>query len=526
MMYAGKDFAYSTGAAPYNDAGNGPYSHYVDNTNSKATDTDNPYGTKDKPRVSIPKDLPAGSVVEVHGGPYSTGNFNGNGYIGLYGIGTAAQPIFIRGVPGALPTFSRNCIVFGSYVIYENLSFINDAYISHRPELAPGGATDSDHLVFRHLVMTGTGTTIGNIVAISGLGQWSDPTLPLSRNCVVWDCTITNYGDWQSDVENDAGGVIVGGFNATDIWILNNTISHSGGDACRIGSNPVTQYPTYTARRLYVGGNTFFDNRENGLDIKGCYDAIISQNNMWGARPTSSSNGEATAGHYKCDNIWIIFNTIHDSTTGLSLSDGLGFYFIGNVVYDCDNGVKFWSSNTIAIVGNTFAGFQTGINDIGGTEAHPIINNIFTGLTDKVNGYQIKLLTTAANLSDMKNNSIYEKDGTFRVYWSKLYTSIDSLKIGTGKAQGCLVSDPKFVNGTTNDFHLQAESPAIDAATTPSTYTALFAAKFPGNSIAFDRDGIPRPQGPSWDIGAYEYNAEGNPTPTPNPPQNLQVQEN
>ena len=526
LMYAGQTFDYSTGSAPYKDAGNGPYSHYVDNSKSNATDSDNPYGTASLPRQTIPKDIPAGSVVEIHGGPYSTITFNGNS-IGLYGVGTAAKPIFIRGVPGALPTFSLSCIVFGSYIIYENLSFIKNANISHRPELFPGGERDSDHLVFRHLVMKGTGVSLGNGAAIGGIGSWDTTDAPWSRNIVVWDCSINDYGDWsQSADENDYQGIQCGGFNATDIWFLNNTVYHMGGDGCRIGSNPVPSYPTYTSKRLYVGANKFYDNHENGLDIKGCYDAVISQNEMWGASPTSSSNGEEIVAHYKCDNIWIVNNTLHNATSGISVSDGLNLYFIGNAVYDCEIGVKFWSSNFMPIIGNTFARFQTGISDVGGSYPHHVINNIFTGLTDKTTGFHVKLATASAVGSDMKNNVVYESGGTFRVYWGVLYTSLASLKVGTGKAQDCLVSDPKFINGTANDFHLQSASSAKDAAATPATYTALFATRFPGSSIAYDPDGISRPQGSAWDIGAYEY-VSGDPTPTPTPtpaaPENLQI---
>jgi hypothetical protein len=65
-MYAGK--TYAAGGFVYKDAGSGPYTHYVDNTNSASTDTNNPYGTKEKPRKTIPNNLPKGSVVEVHGG--------------------------------------------------------------------------------------------------------------------------------------------------------------------------------------------------------------------------------------------------------------------------------------------------------------------------------------------------------------------------------------------------------------------------------------------------------------------------
>jgi hypothetical protein len=52
--------------------------------------------------------------------------------------------------------------------------------------------------------------------------------------------------------------------------------------------------------------------------------------------------------------------------------------------------------------------------------------------------------------------------------------------------------DPGFVAGAQQDFRLKAGSPAIDAGTALST-------------VPDDFDGVPRPQGPGFDIGAYEY---------------------
>ncbi len=60
--------------------------------------------------------------------------------------------------------------------------------------------------------------------------------------------------------------------------------------------------------------------------------------------------------------------------------------------------------------------------------------------------------------------------------------------------------NPLFVS--TNDFHLQSNSPAIDAGVVAT-------------NVPFDIAGTPRPQGKTWDIGAYEYVPGGGDTTPP-----------
>src|SRR5947209_2509162 len=61
--------------------------------------------------------------------------------------------------------------------------------------------------------------------------------------------------------------------------------------------------------------------------------------------------------------------------------------------------------------------------------------------------------------------------------------------------------DPVFVNFASRDFHLQSTSPLINKATTLSAVTN-------------DYDGVARPQGSGYDIGALEF---VNTTPPPPP---------
>jgi hypothetical protein len=59
--------------------------------------------------------------------------------------------------------------------------------------------------------------------------------------------------------------------------------------------------------------------------------------------------------------------------------------------------------------------------------------------------------------------------------------------------------DPMFVNPANNDFHLLTGSPAIDKGEARQ-------------DVPTDHDGISRPQGAGWDIGAYEFCAGTCPT--------------
>jgi parallel beta-helix repeat protein len=78
-----------------------------------------------------------------------------------------------------------------------------------------------------------------------------------------------------------------------------------------------------------------------------------------------------------------------------------------------------------------------------------------------------------------------------------------------GNASGYVIShnltgDPLLVNAASANFHLQSGSPAINAGVNLSP------------TVTTDFDGVLRPQGCCYDIGAYEY--RGTPQPTPPAP--------
>jgi len=77
--------------------------------------------------------------------------------------------------------------------------------------------------------------------------------------------------------------------------------------------------------------------------------------------------------------------------------------------------------------------------------------------------------------------------------YNLIYGADDPTVIGP---HDILDQDPQFSDSINNDFRLQPSSPAIDHG------DSLF-------EVQFDIIGTSRPQGPRWDMGAYEYIATG-----------------
>ena len=200
------------------------------------------------------------------------------------------------------------------------------------------------------------------------------------------------------------------------------------------------------------------------------------------------------------------------------------------------NGDPPWQGATNVIIEGNFC-FNIGtqfifISDINNKSDHiTIVNNIF-----KKNGAHgiavsgIEYLTLANNIianvsyaaisvgnspnSKIINNIIYydySSDGVFRIdpvidEVSKVGLTLDynlhfpNTRVtfpGVYDTNGIFGKDPKFIDPNGNNFHIQNSSVAIDSGSDMSSY------------LSNDKDGISRPQGSAWDIGAYEYVGSG-----------------
>jgi hypothetical protein len=129
-------------------------------------------------------------------------------------------------------------------------------------------------------------------------------------------------------------------------------------------------------------------------------------------------------------------------------------------------------------------------------------------------------------LMNLHNNVVYQNAG--EIYIDGVTGQIKGdhnlwFGLGAGPSQttGNLNADPLFVNRAGGDFHITSSSPAKDSGVTMLPSNPF--APNPTPSTARDKDGVSRPQGTAFDMGAYEFFVGGGTTTTENPPPNVRV---
>ncbi len=201
--------------------------------------------------------------------------------------------------------------------------------------------------------------------------------------------------------------------------------------------------------------------------------------------------------------------SVHDNVIHGQVCDGINFATVdpskgaivayNNVIYDVGLGPDPYdgSSNYACIA-------SPGITNAGspGTGTVDVYNNTMYNCGSR-GGSSAGAISWSSGSPNFRyrNNLIYANSGEAYITSDSNTSGLsgsNNLCYGVGAcpssiASSSISSNPLVANATGHDFHLQATSPAIDKGVTISGLTT-------------DLDGVTRPQGAAFDIGAYEYN--------------------
>jgi hypothetical protein len=364
-------------------------------------------------------------------------------------------------------------------------------------------------------------------------------------------------GNYLSTADNKVQGIKFGGKAGVPgsgyVWILNNNIYRNGqgmqfGDDC-IGAmvNGACQ-PDITAfpHHFYIGFNAIHDDREVGIALKMVQHFIISQNDVYNYRDlpvgadcaTSPSPTALNVGRFASDNVWVLFNKVHDSIVGIR-SNGQDegttgatpvfpkVYVVGNLLYGIhgsptiggQNGnigancipysaansystgaaVMGWNNYQLYVVNNTIANSDKGIS-LYSTGYYEVTGNIVAATGDPMN-----LVPTSWGTNKYDYNFY---DSTARLAYGST-TPILSLSQVLAKGQethsrqGSALLD--------SNYKPTSGSPVVDGAIPSSVYSTFLSLY--GIDIARDIQGAARPQGLAWDMGAYELGGQAGSAP-------------
>jgi hypothetical protein len=495
--------------------------YYVDNSSIAASDTSNTFGSPTKPRKTIPEGtMSAGAYVEVHGGrttPYTQSgdrfNWEGDGtatdYILILGIAdaTGRKPVL-----GAKVHLGQNAAA--SYLIFDGFEI---KPISGGVEIRPAtNGWTHHHIAVRNCFHNGPGTFKSGNSFSAGAVKSLTPNSYVN-NVVFYNNVSVKAGQYDSLSEDDSSSFYVSD-NTSSVWVVDNEGYLSGGDGAAGGHTAERSSDHY-----YIGRNTFYQHRENGIDIKEINDLIVSQNTLYSFRPTNSSAGEAVVIHYGSHSIgpnraWVLFNKIYDAEVGVVINSTPEAHVIGNQIYDIHHtdatwnptsaystgaGIRIYSGTTASIVDNTFYDYDTAVQipSSSSFSSISIAGNVFSTRAEST-GYDVLVFPTP--LTSLNYNQFYNPAGSAAIGWgTATQMNVASIK-SIAQCSACSEGNPLLENPPV-DLRIGSASPCIDKSMQSPVYAAF--SSLYGLTIAYDFGGAPRPAGAGWDIGATEYGA-------------------
>jgi parallel beta-helix repeat protein len=284
--------------------------------------------------------------------------------------------------------------------------------------------------------------------------------------------------------DNSSFGILVDG--AEDGEIANNSVFNTGSYSGILVSN---------STNIDIHHNVSYSNNHNGIGMShAAHNNLVHHNIAYDNSCGADQRYAGIAIEVNSERNRVYNNLIYDNCHAGYLTNSPNNEIYNNVMY-----------------GNIGAQISFGDWEDSTPTGNVIMNNIFvvTRAGDQENavacwgeGYDPLQNTFDYNLYYYVNGPDKSRMVVVWPIYSRAYSFSEWQ--AAGKEQHGVLGDPQFINPGNADFHLRSNSPAIDAGVDVG--------------VTDDFDGNVRPQGPTPDIGAFEYvGSAATPTPQPSP---------
>jgi parallel beta-helix repeat protein len=325
-----------------------------------------------------------------------------------------------------------------------------------------------------------------------------------SNNITLTGNHVTTSGQPQSGLTQR--GIYLSG--VTDSVVSGNEVDHNSDSGI---------YLTGGTTRVTVSSNNIHDNARgyqraaNGIDVRSPGTVVIAN---W-----CHDNEDSGIQFYTGGDNNLAVDNVANHNKGTSPTLGV----IG------DHGIDNLGVVGNRIIGNTlYDNVTAGVNFEGGSNGVVAANNLMVdnGVNSPRTSGNLRFDATSTNGASADSDLAYlsAAKGTNVIWGSGFYTTLANLTAATGQESHGLQADPRWLSPASGDFHLTAQSPAIDSAdsgVTGATGTDL------AGTARYDYAGTPNtglgPRGYD-DRGAYEYLPAGDnqpPTVNAGPDQNV-----
>jgi nitrous oxidase accessory protein NosD len=224
----------------------------------------------------------------------------------------------------------------------------------------------------------------------------------------------------------DSHGVVVQ-TTSKNVTVRNNDIHNVSGDSVQC-LGPEGFSSLAPADGLLVEANHFYDNRENAVDIKTCYNVTIRSNRMHNFAKATTVAGAVVVVHMSAKNVTVEDNEIYDGGKGIALGGNHDGPMPNNVILRRNKiygmkkggtlegaGIRVENSTNAVIVNNTFTDLQgpaliLGYGTGGPTQNLKVLNNVLDASPAVDLGTQAPGLVSDNNL--LRSGASFSRNGT------------------------------------------------------------------------------------------------------------------